>query len=189
MDVSTRSSNRIRKATDRLDTSNIPAKRSPNDFHQVSDNSSCENAGPRKKTRTCKKLKEPKRSEYIPLPSNGKEYELRLPLNPKAGLYPDMDKDGYYFAEDVVARKQKANGAWEFKIRWLGYDQRHDTWEPFSSLNDFLRQCVYDKYTLKQRAPIEISDEQQEAVDRAIAETKKRTDARNEELRRQSLRR
>lgn len=130
-------------------------------------------------------MKEPKSREYLPYLD--KECELILPFNPKAGLYPGPDEDGFYLAEDIVARRQNPNGSWEFQIRWLGYDRRSDSWEPFGQLNEYLQRNVYERYTVQQGGRIDITPEQQQLIDSVIAETKRRTDERNGYLRKRGL--
>ena len=33
-------------------------------------------------------------------------------------------------------KRNKLKNAFQFKVRWLGYGEKHDTWEPYSSLNN-----------------------------------------------------
>lgn len=126
-------------------------------------------------------------NDHEDIENSSREKAKTLGLDPSAGICPGADQEGFYFAEEVLGRRQKSNGSWEYKIRWKGYDARHDTWEPLKNLNECLKHTIYERYTLKKRAPLEVTPEQQVEVDRAVAESKKYTDKRNEKLRKRGL--
>jgi hypothetical protein len=44
-----------------------------------------------------------------------------------------------YLVEDVLKGRKLKNGKLEYLIRWKGYGEEHDSWEPEVNLNDFTR--------------------------------------------------
>ena len=52
------------------------------------------------------------------------------------GTKPDPKK--LYEVEDIIAAR-KRNGNWEYKVRWKGYQEKDDTWEPMAHLTGELR--------------------------------------------------
>jgi uncharacterized protein (UPF0335 family) len=47
-----------------------------------------------------------------------------------------------YLVEDVLKGRKLKNGKLEYLIRWKGYGEEFDSWEPEENLNDFTRSCL-----------------------------------------------
>ena len=54
----------------------------------------------------------------------------RTPTNP----FQIANQSEEYFVEEVVARRTTKGGGVEFFVKWVGYDESQNTWEPMSNL-------------------------------------------------------
>ena len=41
-----------------------------------------------------------------------------------------------YFVDSIVEHKTNLQGATLYRVRWLGYNENDDTWEPQENFND-----------------------------------------------------
>lgn len=48
-----------------------------------------------------------------------------LPANYKAGIQPPEDEDGMFLVDMILGRRLKAEGVYEYHIRWLGWVSKH----------------------------------------------------------------
>jgi hypothetical protein len=73
-----------------------------------------------------KTIKEPPRLPDEPVTISDSEYETDS----------DDPDDGRTYAIDRILRKQMRKGQPYYKIRWAGFSEAHDTWEPASNILD-----------------------------------------------------
>ena len=59
---------------------------------------------------------------------------------------PSTSKEESYSIERIVD-KRKINGALEYLVKWKGYPESANTWEPDTYLNSRLYITCYDQFT------------------------------------------
>jgi hypothetical protein len=62
-------------------------------------------------------------------------------------LTTSVDEDAF-IVEKVLGKKQKPDGTWEYLLKWKGFSNAHNTYEPYENLNETLQQYV-DKENIK----------------------------------------
>jgi hypothetical protein len=70
----------------------------------------------------------------------------RLKKNSKT-LKTSIDEDAF-IVEKVLGKKQKSDGSWEYLLKWKGFSNAHNTYEPYENLNETLQKFV-DKENIK----------------------------------------
>ena len=63
----------------------------------------------------------------------------------------DEQKDLFFDVEKIVDSKRFGNTI-KYRVRWKGYDETDDTWEPFENVENVIH-LVKDFHQLKPRAP------------------------------------
>jgi hypothetical protein len=58
-----------------------------------------------------------------------------------------VDEDAF-IVEKVLGKKQKPDGTWEYLLKWKGFSNAHNTYEPYENLNETLQTYV-DKEDIK----------------------------------------
>lgn len=56
----------------------------------------------------------------------------------------------FYIVEEIVGKKVCDTGAFIYKVRWEGYSESDDTWEPLENLQNVLH--LVQKFDLKEKA-------------------------------------
>jgi hypothetical protein len=51
---------------------------------------------------------------------------------------PNPDEDSF-IVDKVVGKRQKADGSWEYSLKWKGVSSAHNTCEPYENLNSTLK--------------------------------------------------
>jgi hypothetical protein len=60
---------------------------------------------------------------------------------------PNPDEESF-IVEKVLGKRQKADGSWEYLLKWKGFSNAHNTYEPYENLNFTLKKYV-DKEDIK----------------------------------------
>lgn len=142
------------------------------------------------KEKKCKRhhgIMEPAPEEYLPYDEEEEEAFERMvyatlgentAVN-EVGFCPHPDKEGYFFVEDIIKRRQLQDGSWYFLIRWKGWPPEHDTWEPFSNLNEYGQNTVIQRYTRKSKEPLVETPAQKKRLAEVMEATRKLVNKRN----------
>jgi hypothetical protein len=59
----------------------------------------------------------------------------RLKLYPEEADGDAAMDDDYFLVESIQDRRRVADGSFEYLVRWVGFGQKHDSWEPIENLN------------------------------------------------------
>jgi hypothetical protein len=52
------------------------------------------------------------------------------------------DRRGGIFVVEAILGKRKYRGRWQYLVKWDGYDESENTWEPSSSLQHLVRELA-----------------------------------------------
>jgi ribosomal protein L21E len=94
---------------------------------------------------------------YVDRPKQRQEQEIESEMenreneseNETAEIDKNDDEQVEYLVEQVLKGRKLRGAKMEYLIRWKGYGPEHDTWEPETHLNDFLKAYIKEN-------PIEI---------------------------------
>jgi hypothetical protein len=80
-------------------------------------------------------------------PTTAHQNKTRLKQNNKKTLTTSDDEDAF-IVEKVLGKRQKADNTWEYLLKWKGFSNAHNTYEPYENLNETLQKFV-DKENIK----------------------------------------
>jgi hypothetical protein len=78
-------------------------------------------------------------SESVPITENTIDSDINTEESNDEESQEDTEE---YLVEDVLKGRKLKNGKLEYLIRWKGYGEEFDSWEPEENLNDFTRSCL-----------------------------------------------
>jgi Chromo (CHRromatin Organisation MOdifier) domain len=80
------------------------------------------------------------------------------------GLQPGADGDGMYLVKDITKRKTTKDGTFLYYIKWLGWDDSDDSWEPFENLNQFAKDYCINRWCCGGKTPPSIIGQYDEVL-------------------------